>query len=73
MSIVSSSYQVGDIQKDGQRWIDELHVDSIGETHRVSYQAIPGYDMDAQLARRVSIINTALADAEAVALLLEGT
>ena len=37
MAIVSSSFTVGVVQRDGRRFITEIHTDNTGATHRIEY------------------------------------
>lgn len=44
MSIVSSTYTLGAVARDGRRECTELHTDQIGKVHRWVYRGIDGWD-----------------------------
>src|SRR5579864_3404309 len=64
-TITSSIVDRDDLQKDGRRWIHELHTDSLGVQHPNVYMAPnAGWDANAQLAGNAANILAALAAAE---------
>jgi hypothetical protein len=65
MSIVSSSYVLGNAFPDGRRFVTELHTDSVGVVHLQEYFAAADADYAAILAARVAMIEHQLAEAEA--------
>jgi hypothetical protein len=67
MSIVSSTYSEGNVQRNGERWVTEIHTDSTGKVYRDSYIAdstINAAWIQTRLAERANWLNGVLADAE---------
>lgn len=64
MPIVSSVISDDAAQRDGRRWITELHTDHLGEQYRFAYLGPAGVDANAILSARVSGIAQALIDRE---------
>lgn len=68
MPIDSSSYAVdAHAQRDGRRYVTELHTDSTGEVHRVDYGPVHEVDYEAIMIERAALLSAQLADAEAQA------
>lgn len=64
MPIVSSTYTVEHTQRDGTRWVREIHVDHLGEQHVWDYRSLPGADRDAILAEHAALLDQRLAEQE---------
>lgn len=64
MSIVSSSFTLGTIQRDGRRFVHEVHTDNVAIDHIVDYLAAVGLDYAAVLAARAILIAVQIADQE---------
>lgn len=69
MSIVSSTYVVGNAQVDGRRWVTERHTDSASTIHVCEYLADVGTDYAAVMSSRVALLNERLANEDTVRLL----
>lgn len=69
MSITSSVVTIEGAQVDGRRWVLEVHSDAQGEVARISYLGPSDAASTAQSVAnaRAVLLNTSLADAEAVA------
>lgn len=66
MAIVSSVYEVGHAQRDGKRFVVELHTDSAGKVHRIEYGPMPdGTDYQGIMEARAAVISEQLAAQEA--------
>ena len=70
--ITSSTYTAGHPQKDGRRYVAELHIDSEGVEYRMEYLAAVDADHAAICAARAVLIADQLAEAEAQALADDG-
>lgn len=73
MSIVTSTYAVGHAQPDGRKYVVESHTDDVGQAYRVEYLAAVGTDYGAVMTARAAQINDQLAEAEAQALIDNGS
>lgn len=68
MAIVSSTHTVGHLQVDGRRYVTEAHTDSVGTVHRREYLAPAAADYVAIRDAWAVALASALAEAEASAL-----
>jgi hypothetical protein len=66
MSIVSSIIAADDLQKDGRRWIRELHTDHIGVQYLVTYLGEAVTNASAVMAARAAQINAGIEASEIV-------
>lgn len=64
MSIVSSVFSLGPVQRDGRRFCTETHTDNIGLAHIASYLAAAGADYNAIMTARAPKIAVQIADQE---------
>jgi len=67
MSIVSSTYSEGNIQRNGERWVTEIHTDSTGKVYQDSYIAdatINAAWIQTRLSERANWLNSVLAVSE---------
>lgn len=64
MAIVSSQITSNNLEVDGRRRIDELHIDDQGAQFSFTYLADVGVDADAQLASRATALPTMCANSE---------
>lgn len=73
MPIESSSYSLGVPQRDGRRYVTELHTDSTGAEHRRDYGPVgDDTDFDAVLAEHAAQLSEQLAADEAAAVIETG-
>lgn len=72
MPIVSSTHTVGHAQRDGRRYVVELHTDSTGKVHRVEYGPVSVVDYVAIRSARAAALADHLAETEFFTLLGTG-
>lgn len=63
MPIVSSTHTVGHAQRDGRRYVVELHTDDAGVVHRVEYLAAEKADYADIMAARAVQIDASIVEA----------
>ena len=68
-----STYTVGHPQIDGRRYVKETHTDDVGVVHEVEYLAAIGTDYQAVMDARAVVLAVQLQEAEADALINDGT
>lgn len=64
MTIVSSVIASDSAQRDGRRWIEEIHTDQLGLKYIRLYLVDAGYDANAALAAYVAVLEDGIAAAE---------
>lgn len=64
MSIVSSNFTVGVAQRDGRKYVTEVHTDNVGIPHIVEYLAMANADFTAIMNARAIIIAAQLINDE---------
>jgi len=67
MAIVSSIIESALLQKDGRKWVHEIHTDQVPLKHDLNYLANVGADLNAALAVHATSVGNALADNEMAA------
>lgn len=64
MTIVSSTAAAGHAQKDGRRYVQEIHTDHLGAEHRYEYLAAQDADIQSILTTRAGALAILLAERE---------
>lgn len=64
MPIVSSTHTVGHAQRDGRRYVREVHTDQAGSQHHAEYLAANKTDYAAVMAARAAKIDAVIVETE---------